>query len=98
MKKQRIVILALLVAALLLCSTLVISMAAGSESRATTKYFEVYTADPATGASPVYTETSSNELVTKLQEYLEEKAKQRDEKHTETKEELKGWFEEKFKF
>lgn len=33
-----------------------------------------------------------------LQEYLEEKAKQRDEKHTETKEELKGWFEEKFKF
>ena len=70
MKKQRIVILALLVAALLLCSTLVISMAAGSESRATTKYFEVYTADPANGASPVYTETSSNELVTKLQEYL----------------------------
>lgn len=70
MKKQRIVILALLVAALLLCSTLVISMAAGSESRATTKYFEVYTADPAAGASPVYTETSSNELVTKLQEYL----------------------------
>ena len=70
MKKQRIVILALLVAALLLCSTIVISMAAGSESRATTKYFEVYTADPANGASPVYTETSSNELVTKLQEYL----------------------------
>lgn len=70
MKKQRIVILALLVAALLLCSMLVISMAAGSESRATTKYFEVYTADPANGASPVYTETSSNELVTKLQEYL----------------------------
>jgi len=31
-----------------------------------------------------------------LQEYLEEKAKQRDEKHIETKEELKGWFEQKF--
>ena len=70
MKKQRIVLFAILVAVLLLCSTVVISMAAGAESRATTKYFEVYTADPATGASPVYTETSSNELATKLQEYV----------------------------
>ena len=69
MKKQTLLILTAILALILSC-TVIVAVAAGAESRAATKYFEIYTADPETGASPAYTETASSEMATKLQEYV----------------------------
>ena len=69
MKKQTLLILSVILALILSC-TVIVAVAAGTESRAATKYFEIYTADPKTGASPVYTETASSEMATRLQEYV----------------------------
>ena len=69
MKKQTLLILSVILALILSC-TVIVAVAAGAESRAATKYFEIYTADPKTGASPAYTETASSEMAARLQEYV----------------------------